>query len=175
MELAGLVFQGLEKRPVELSGEWADGASRDWRGKAIATVPLVGMSFLQSSRHCGWSKSERDESTPEVRLALFPHNSANVDVQVSFSVGHGFQRWRSQVASPTYRPILSTLDAIQTGQVVQFAVVEGEPTVTLFALFLARSDVESSRNTLWRVRKRLESVLDEPLRHCLTHGRTGTL
>jgi hypothetical protein len=169
MDLEGIAFEGLETLPIYLNGSWAYGAKRDWRGAARSTVPLVGMSFMQSPRHCEWCKSKKDEASPEVRLALFPYDDVGMDVQVWF---WGL-RWRSLVPSASYRPVFSDLQVLQAARIFRFATIDGDPPVNLFVLFLARSDVESSRKGLWRVRKRLESGLNEPFRRWLTYGRTG--
>jgi hypothetical protein len=174
MDLEGTEFKGLQRLPVQLTGSWSDYTLRDWRGTAISTVPLVGMSFLQSPRHCEWCNSERDEASPEVRLTLFPYDDVGVDVQAGFTVGHGGRRWRTLVPSRSYRPELPASQVLQTARIFRFATVDGDPPIRLFVLFLARSDVESSRSTLWRVREQLASGFDEPFRRWLQYGRTGT-
>jgi hypothetical protein len=173
MDVEGTVFKGLQTLPVQLNGSWSDHVHCDWKGAAMSTAPLVGMSFLQSPQHCEWCKSERGEASPEVRLALFPYDDAGLDVQVNFSVGHGGRRWRTLVPSRLYRPELPASRELQTARIFRFATVEGDPPISLFVVFLARDDVESSRSALWRVRERPESGLNEPFRHWLTHGRTG--
>ena len=173
MDLKGIEFKALERVPVQVSGGWTPGAGCDWRGTARSQQPLVGMSFLKSDGRCEWCKSERNESSPEMRLSLFPYDAAGVDVQGCFSVGHGDRRWRSLVPSASYRPKLLSSQELQTGRICEFATIEGAPVIELFVLFLVRSDVESSRKGLWRVRKRLEPTLDEPFRQWLTYGRTG--
>jgi hypothetical protein len=42
-------------------------------------------------------------------------------------------------------------------------------------LLIARRDVRSARNGLWRVRKALATLIPEPFRRILTYGRTGTV
>src|ERR1700690_228396 len=98
MNLEGLIFPGLECITVHLTGAW-DAGSRKWYGAVTAAVPLVGMAFIHSSGYCEWCKSERNESSPEVRLALFPFDDVGLDVQVNFSVGHGGRRWSSVLPS----------------------------------------------------------------------------
>lgn len=173
MKFEGIAFETLWSVPVQIDGAWCGDAPRDWRGTATSAVPLVAMSFLESSGHCEWCKSERDVTSPEVDLALRQYDDTGLDVQVNFSVGGGGRRCRSLVASPSYRPDLPATRALQTARIYRFGEVEGDPPVNLFVLFLARADVESSRKALWRVRKRLESDLAEPFRRWLTYGRTG--
>jgi hypothetical protein len=171
MRLEAVRLEALQSVPVTVNGSWS--ADRDWRGSARSPVPLVGMSFLQSGNHCEWCKSERDEPSPEVRLALFPYDEAALDVQVNFSVGHGGRRWRTLMPSPSCRPVLPDTLSLETGTIHRFADLDTDPAVALYYLFVARDDVESSRGTLWRVRHRLEPDLAQPFRQWLTHGRTG--
>lgn len=97
------------------------------------------------------------------------------DVQVSFSLASGDRRCRSIVASPDYVPAIVAPRTFKTGVIHSFATVEGDPTIHLFALFLARSDTRSLRNGLWRVRDHLAGSLPAAFCGMLTYGRTGAL
>ena len=152
-------------------------ASRDWQGTVIADQPIVAISFLLvTGTGIGeWCKSERDQQPQTVRFALFPHDREDLDVQVNFSVGKAGRRWRTLVPSASYRPSIRNRVVYRTGRIYDFATVDGTPPIQLGVLFIAKSDVSSSRKTLWRVRKKLEHDIPEPYRHWLTYARSGSV
>ncbi len=174
IRLEGTRFEALQSVPIELAGAWIAGARRDWQGQARSSVPLVGIAFLESAGRCQWRKCEKREGPPDVRLMLLHYDEAGMNVRVSFSVGGGERNWQTVVPSASYRPRLPDIQTLQSACIHRFAAIDGEPPVDLSILFLARADVESLRNGLWRVRKRLAPAVPEPYRRWLTYGRGGT-
>ncbi len=173
MNLDGISFNVLQSVPVQLRGAWSENKHADWRGIATSSTPLVGIAFIDVDGDIEWCKSERDSSTLELRLALFPHDVTGMDVQVNFTVFDGGRRSRTTIPSPSYRPELPDVRELQTGTIYRFATVSGTPRVSTYFILVVRDDAESSRSTLWRVRRRLESHIEEPFRQWFTHGRTG--
>jgi len=124
-----------------------------------------------------WASSNRVEipSLP-IGLALFKYDEFGRDVAVSWRVGaksDGIIQTRTMVASPTYRPTLPETSLRATGTPIEFAVVDGQPSISLCMLFLARSDTRSARNGLWHVRADLADAIPEPWKSVLTRRRTG--
>jgi hypothetical protein len=176
MQLDGTGFDGLFQRTVTVDGDWSRLPKRDWRGTAIADEALVAVTLLAFDKHIEWCKSDRSQTGDfVVRLLLGSYDSMGRDVQVAFSLASGDRRYRSMVASPTYVPEIVAPRKFQTGVIESFAVVDGDPTIHLLGLFLARSDVRSLRNGLWRVRDHLVDSLPEAFHGMLTYGRTGML
>jgi hypothetical protein len=121
-----------------------------------------------------WCKSERGcAENLEVRLALLPYCSEGPDVQINFSVGRGGGRWRSVLFSPPAIPAIPDHRELRAGVIERFAEVTGEPSVKLSLLLIARQDVRSARNGLWRIRETLAGSIPDPFRRLLTHGRSG--
>jgi hypothetical protein len=79
---------------------------------------------------------------------------------------------RAVVAPDFLLPHIPTTQTLETGQISHLTTLVGEPDLQILILFLARTDVRSSRNGLWRIRKRLEPLIEEPFRSWLTFGRT---
>jgi hypothetical protein len=176
MNLAGINFPCLAPVAVTLEGGWAPPPRRDWQGVAAASEPLVAVAFMSCGAVVEWYKSERGSAeTLEVRFVLFPYEADGRDVQVNFSVGRGGGRWRSVLASSKVVPVLPDQRELQAGVVERFAEVTGEPRIELSLLLIARRDVRSARNGLWRVRKVLADLIPEPFRRMLSYGRTGRL
>ena len=178
MRLDAVRFQALQSVPVTVTGSWRSerrrAGSHWWKGSATSSGALVGMSFLQARNAVGWCKSERDETSPEVRFGFEPYDDKDVlDVCAFISVGLGQEQFRTTLLSPTFRPALPDTLSLQTGTIYRLAELEANPAVSLYCLFIAREDVESSRKALWRVRRRLEEGLPQPFRRWLTYGRKG--
>jgi hypothetical protein len=106
-------------------------------------------------------------------LFLGRYDFRGLDVQVSFSVGHGGTRRRTIVASDHYLPMTTDRRKLQTGIIEHFAEVAGNPRLDLSFLLIARRDVRSARNGLWRLAKELTSSIPEPFQRVLTYGRNG--
>ena len=165
----------LTPLPVMVDGQWLSPPERDWQGQITAEEPVVAVLFLVVGTACYWTRSER-RGQSQVDLVLFPYDKAGCDVQVNYSVSGGNRRCRTRVPSATYVPVLPPHHEFRCGSVQSFARVEGNPTVDLLILFLARRDVRSARCGLWHLRKgSLDSILDESLRRILTYGRRGRL
>jgi hypothetical protein len=176
MDLVGIDFRCLTPFEVALEGCSSPFTSREWRGVALAREPLVAIAFLACGNMVEWYKSERGSAEKlEVRLALFPYGSDGLDVQVNFSVGHGGGRWRSIVASRECLPVIPDRREMRTGIIERFAEVAGTPRMNLAILFIARRDVRSARNGLWRVGKELAHSIPEPFQRVLTYGRSGRI
>jgi len=154
------VLPGLSRIQVSISGAWLPLPKRDWKGHAACSEPFVGVAILESPASAEWCISVRDDS--EVRLAIFPYDQDGLDVEVTFSLGQGGRRWRTWVCSPTYFPVIRSSLVIETGRVVTFCTVEGEPQIELKALFVARRDVKSRRNGVWHIRPELADSLPLP-------------
>jgi hypothetical protein len=176
MTLDGMTFHGITPLPISVEGQWPPGLNRHWQGWAIAPEPFVALVFLCAPGACKWIKSQRGETTREVRLTLCPYDEVEKDVQVNFSVGGGYALGRSQVPSAEYRPEISGQQMFQSGVIQKFTQVVGDPYVDLLILFLARRDVHSARNGLWHLRPEIaESISSDSIRHMMTYGRTGHL
>jgi len=176
MQLDGTKFDCLSHMTVNLDGEWSALPKRDWRGTAIADESLVAVAFLSVNGRIEWAKSDRNQLDGfGVRLGLYHYDSTGRDVQIAFSLAQGGRRCRSNVSSPDYVPEIFTARQLQTGVIHSFAAIDGNPTIHVFALFLARSNVRSQRNGLWRVRDDLANSLPDRFRDMMTYGRTGTL
>jgi hypothetical protein len=175
MNLAGIGFPCLTSVAATLEGGWSSRRWPDWQGVATASEPLVAVAFLGSGDLAVWSKSERGRAgNLEVGLALWPYDATGLDVQVNFSVGRGMRRWRSALPASDTVPAIPDRRELRTGAIEGFAVV-GEPRVELSLLLIARRDVRSARNGLWRVCQELADSIPEPFRRLLTYGRTGRL
>jgi hypothetical protein len=176
MTLAGAQFDGLTSLAATCHGGWSLGRTRDWCGMATCGEPLVGMAFLHAGGITEWCKSERgDEHGLKLRLALFPYDVGLEDVQVNFSVARGGCRWRCTVQSSQYIPAIPERREVRTGVIEVFATIEGDPAIEVCVLLIARRDVKSARNGLWRLRRNLASSVPEPYGRILTYGRTGTI
>jgi len=153
-------LEPLTKLSVTVHGSWHGPYKhkRDWHGVARASQPLVALVLVVTQSEIEWVKSdpeERDEL--DIRLALFPYDAEELDVQVNFSVGGGQRRNRSLVPSPTYMPNILTGNDFETGQIVRLSTINGEPRVDVGVLFLAKRDVTVVRRRIWRIRKALLS------------------
>lgn len=176
MQIDGTEFDCLSHLAVTVDGDWSPLSKRDWRGRANADEALVAVAFLCVDGHVAWAKSDRQSIDGlAVRLGLYHYDSTGRDVQIAFSIGRGDRRSRSNVLSPNYMPDVIAPRQFQTGVIQPFAALDGDPMIQLFALFLARSNVRSLRNGLWRVRNDLTNSLPDAFRDMLTYGRTGTL
>ena len=145
-----------------------------WRGVATAGEPLVAIAFLQCGNVVQWYRSERGSAEKlELKFALLPYDAAGLDVQVNFSVGQGGGTWRSIVATHECVPVISDRREMQTGIIERFAEILGNPPVELSVLLIAREDVRSARNGLWRVRNQSANSILEPFQRILTYGRSG--
>lgn len=159
---------------VSIQGSWTGREHRDWRGTAASSEPCVAVSFLRSEGHVEWCQSQRAiENTICLRLALFPYDASNLDVQVNFSIGGGGRRWRSLLPDCKYRPAIPQSFTVRTGDVFVFATIEGKPRMDLLGLFLVRRDVKSARNGVWHIRPDLIEGAGQPMRQILLHGRAG--
>ena len=166
----------LREVDVSISGEWEAGTTRDWRGEARATEPVVAVSFCRRGSKISWCKSERPHPTAQpVRLLLGPYDSSGRDLQVNFSVGRGHVLSRTSVSSHLYRPSISPVPSAPTGRILRFSTVEGSHPVELLTLFLAGSDVKVGRNGLWHLRRNLVDSVPEAYRALLSRGRAGEL
>jgi hypothetical protein len=176
MTLAGTQFDGMTSLAATCHGGWSLVRPRDWCGIATCAEPLVGIAFLHAGGITEWCKSERgNEHELELRLALFPYDAGMEDVQVNFSVGRGGCRGRATVASSQYVPAIPDGRELRTGVIEEFATIEGEPVIAVSVLLIARCDVKSARNGLWRLRENLVGSVPGPYARILTYGRTGTI
>jgi hypothetical protein len=176
MSLVGIDFSCLTPFAVALEGCWSSLPQRDWRGVAVASEPLLAIAFLQCGGVAEWCKSERRSAEKlDVRLALFPYDAAHLDVQVNFSVGHDGGRRRSILLSHEYMPEIPERREMRTGIIERFTEVASSPRVGLSLLLIARRDVRSARNGLWRVRSELADSIPEPFRRIVTYGRRGRI
>jgi hypothetical protein len=176
MTIEGITLQEITPLLISVQGQWSPGVNRDWRGLAHASEPFVALAFLCAPRVCKWVKSQRGESPRGISLALFPYDEAGKDVQVNYWVAGGYALGRSALPSTDYRPTISEQQTFQCGVIQKFTQVVGEPYLDLLILFLARRDVQSARNGLWRMRPELaESISSDSIRHMMTYGRTGHL
>lgn len=159
---------------MTVTGAWLAAPRRDWQGVIQASEAVVGLSFISIGSHTEWSKSDRGSAEGlEARVMLGNYDRLGLDVQVNFSIGHNGPRWRTLVDSATYLPRLLIPKTFQTGGLIDFAKVEGNPLVELKAIFLARQDVKVGRNGLWHLRKELVEFFPESLRKILTYGRSA--
>jgi hypothetical protein len=176
MNLDGIRFPCLASVAVTVEGRWSLLPRRDWRGVAVADEPLVAVAFLSCGGSVHWYKSERrGGDRVEVRCLLLPFAAGEADTQVNFSVGQGGGRCWSMLASPEGVPVIPDRRELRSGVIERFAEVAGEPRVGLSLLLIARRDVRSARNGLWRVRRGLADLIPEPFRRTLTYGRAGML
>jgi hypothetical protein len=158
---------------VHVTGQWANGRTRDWQGVA-AGEPIVAVAFVADPDDIQWCKSERpaEEGQP-IRLLLGHHDAEGRDVQVNFSVGHAARVTRTTVESSSYHPLVYAPAVGRTGYMFRFAEVSGSRPVLLGALFIARAVVQVGRNGLWHIRKDVGRLLPEPVAGLLTQDRTG--
>lgn len=178
MKLDGntLPIEGLSRVPVTLEGNWESGRQRDWRGTIRALEPIVGLILLESNLGIEWCKSERAKADGlKTRLALFPYDTTNLDVQVSFSVHGAFLRLRTTIASPSYLPALAQRTTLETGVLFGFTVITGKPRIGLFVLFIRAREVQVGRNGLWHLRRSVAGKIADPYKQALTYGKTGRL
>jgi hypothetical protein len=176
MNLAGITFPCLMSVAVTLKGGSSSLPYYVWRGVMSAKEPLVAVAIMECGTTVEWCKSERGSAENlEVRLALLPFCSEGPDVQINFSVGRGGGRWRSVLSSPDAMAAIPDHRELRAGVIERFAEVTGEPSVKLSLLLIARQDVRSARNGLWRVREPLTGSIPEPFRRLLTYGRSGRL
>ncbi len=139
-----------------------------------ADESIVGLAIQESYGKWSWCKSSaRTGSVHEVSLLLGDHDPTGVDVQVTFTCGHGQVVSRFGVASRAYKPLMPETLELQTGRLTPVVVVAGAPDVRLMLLLLARRDVKVGRNHLWHLRRELTDGVDEPFRNVLSYGRTG--
>jgi hypothetical protein len=132
--------------------------------------------FVTSRGRSAWCKSEpAHDDGQALRLLLGHHDRAGLDVQVSFSIGGGQAISRCQLGAPDYRPAPLEREPVQTGTLVPFATIRGNPAVDLSLVFLVASEVQVGRNRLWHVRRELEEELPEPFRGILRRGRSGEI
>jgi hypothetical protein len=176
MDFTGVCFHSLTSLPVTLEGGWLPPPWREWRGVAAAGEPLVAVAFLDSGAVVEWCKSERRSAENlAVRFLLLPYDADGRDVQVNFSVGDGGCRGRSLLVSSDWVPEIPDRRELRAGVLERLVEVTAEPRVELALLLIARRDVRSARNGLWRVRNQLADLIPEPFRRLLTYGRTGRL
>ena len=174
MDLRNTYFVGLTSIDVTVEGKWSEKpSSRDWKGIVIADEPIVAISFIKSSGICQWVKSERDKQPPDIRCVLFPYDDNGLDIQVNFGVGKSNRICRTLVPTASYRPSIPDKKVFKTACIHHFATIDGNPFIELFILFIAKADITSSRNTLWRIRESLVQSIPEPWGQWLTHSRTG--
>jgi hypothetical protein len=173
MDLINIHFEGLTSIDVVVKGKWSSSSSRDWRGTIFASEPIVAISFLVSSGICQWVKSERDQQPPDIRCAIFPYDNSGLDVQVNFGVGNSNRIWRTLISSASYRPTIPEHIVLRTARIHHFTTITGNPLIELYVLLIAKTDVASSRNTLWRLREQLAKNIHQPWRQRLTHSRRG--
>jgi hypothetical protein len=172
--IEGLTVPGVSRFPVTFTGSWSALPKRDWRGIASAQEPIVAIAFLRRQHHVEWGLSSRTEDNEiETRLAIFPYDKAGLDVQVSVSVGGGGRRFRSQVPTAAYQPVMPPASPVETGTVALLATIDGDPKIDFLGLFLAKADTKGGRNRIWHLRPCFQEALPEQLQEALTYGRTG--
>jgi hypothetical protein len=142
----------------------------EWHGLATAAEPIVAGVFLGRQGEVTWCKSERARGPGTAsHLALARDDKTERDVQVSFSVGKGWEQTRTLLSSAGYRPEIKRGSWV-TGRAQLFTRVDGEPLVDCDILFLATQQVRVGRSGLWRVREHIAELLEPPLRSILTRG-----
>jgi hypothetical protein len=164
----------MENLPVTVSGQWLDGATRNWQGVACASQPLVALIILAHGNVAEWCKSERQSSNAmQLRLALFPYEKSGCAIQVNFFAGNAHQRYASVVESESYKPRIKADQIVHTGQLVRFSIVEGVPRIDLKILLLPQRVVKFGRKALWHPRS-IMTALPEHVGRMLESGRSGT-
>jgi len=162
------------KVEMTVAGEWLPAPKRDWRGVIQSAETVVAIAFLRVGGHTAWCKSDRGSLHGlEVSVMLDRYDNFGLDVSASFSIGNNGPRWRTLVESANYFPKIIAPKTFLTGQLIDFAKVEGNPRIDLNALFIARKDVRVGRNGLWHLRKELVEFFPESFRKILAYGRSG--
>jgi hypothetical protein len=190
MNLNGKRFDALTRVPLQLQGEWfkdtrpssswIPGASSGlltWRGTVECAEPLATLAFVHTATYGEWCK-RKSKDTLYVQGTISPRDFWG-EVRVCISLDRGepwsysSQRWGHTIVAPDFLlPHIPATQTFETGQISHLMTLAGEPDLQMLILFLARTDVRLSRNGLWRIRKRLEPMIEEPFRSWLTFGRT---
>jgi hypothetical protein len=156
--------------PCHLSGRWTSLERNAWTAKALSEQAVVSVSFLICDGTMHWSKSGRLTSDSEtVRLGLGVDQSDAARVVVACG-GVGLPTRLSHAGA---RPVLSEDLMIETGVVWPLCRFDSSPTVDIFMLFLASSDVQWARNQIWRLSSSQAKPIAEPFRSILIGGRSG--
>jgi hypothetical protein len=188
---------GAWKPRASLSGGWT---RHEWHGVAGAAAPMVALLCVCTGDEVAWYKSGRSKlpAGPTAALsagtpAQAPASIHALDLRLAITVAPDHplvgldarvQGAQANVTTgdlpgrpPADTPVLDILAerATTTGIVFDLADVPATPHVAFSLLFLTGAQVEMGRNHLWRVRRALSPLLDEPLRSILGHGRRGTL
>jgi hypothetical protein len=175
MVIAGWIqarIPGTKELQVTLTGEMR--GHRSWSGRAVADEPIVGMSILVAGPKGSWVKSAHREPELRMDLQLSSYDEGHRDVQIVAGVGGDSVYSRCLLAAKE-QALRVEPGSCRTGGPTLLAVVEGDPRIEIYALFIARADVKFGRNRLWHLRPTLAEAVQEPLRSALTRGRSGEL
>ena len=162
--------------PVTISGDWLENPKYKWKGSAISSEPIVAVIFLRHGNIIEWSKSSLASSKSlEVTLWISRYDEINLKVQVGLSVGNGDRRFASFLESANYKPNIKAEITVNTGEILKFTEVEGNPKISFSVVFFARSDVKFGRNSIWRLRENTNILSIEDVRINLEKGRVGQI
>jgi hypothetical protein len=165
----------LRRIDITITGDWIEGPRRSWEGLAVASEPIVAVSFCVSGNQALWCKSQpgKPDGQP-VRFGLGEFDDIGCEVNVNFRIGQGgIRSWPTKVASSTYRPEIKRSISASTCNLVPFTTIHGYYTYDLVMLFLAASDTKVGRKRLWRLRPHLVDSVPLPYRKLLTRRRNG--
>jgi len=136
----------------------------------------VSIVFLETEEETHWCISQRgDTPSLPIRVVLFDYDKLGYDVQVNFSIGNsdGNRRLGCTVNSRDYVPNIPDKFEVETGKVIELAFIEGNPSIRLKMLYLAKNDVKVYRDGIWHIRKELQDSF--PISKLLNYGRTGII
>ena len=164
----------LRSLPITISGGWLENPKYKWNGSAISSEPIVAVVFLQRGNTIEWCKSSSSSSKSlEVALWISRYNEIDLEVQVGLSVGNADRRFASFLESANYKPDIKVEITANTGEILKFTEVEGEPKISFCVVLLARSDVKFGRNSIWHLRKDINTVFSDEVKRILENGRVG--
>ena len=160
----------LSSLPCIVRGDWTSSERALWKGKVECEQAVVCTDFLVSEGNAHWSKAARLQPKSDViRLALgvSPTDPGHVTIAGN-SIG-----LPARLSRPGARPDIPTAVELRTGHLGKICRFESAPTIEIFVLILAASDVHWGRNQLWRLRSPLAPLVGEPFGSILTDGRSG--
>lgn len=164
----------LRSLPITISGDWLENTKYKWKGRAISLEPIVAVVFLRHGNIIEWCKSSSASSKSlEVILWISRYNEINFEAQVGLSIGNGYRRFASLLESANYKPDIKADITANTGEILKFTKVEGNPKIFFGVIFIARSEVKFGRNSIWHLRENINVLLSDEEKIILERGRVG--
>lgn len=164
------LLPGLSSLPCIVRGDWTSSERSLWIGRVECEQAIVCVDFLVSEGKAHWSKSTRlqhDSDLIRVALGVSPTDPGHVTIAGS---GIGLP---ARLARPRARPDMPVTAELRTGHLFRICGFDSAPTMEIFVLILATSDVRWGRNRLWRLRLPLAGLVGEPFGSILNGGRSG--